>query len=230
MTQYQHIQNALKIHFTDELLLDRAFTHRSYLNEAGQKDLESNERLEFLGDAVLELITSLHLYQSFPKTAEGDLTNFRSALVKTDTLAQVARQLNLGQCLKMSKGEDEGGGRDNPSLLANTVEALIGAIFLDQGIDAATKFTATHILAKLPEIRSLGLHHDYKSSLQELVQAQDNPTPTYHVLEETGPDHFKHFTVEVRVGERHLATGSGSSKQRAQQQAAKMALEKISKK
>lgn len=214
-------------HFNDQALLNQAFTHRSYLNETDQKDLESNERLEFLGDAVLELITSLHLYQSFPKTPEGDLTNFRSALVKTDTLSQVATTLNLGQYLKMSKGEDEGGGRQNPSLLANTVEALIGAIFLDQGIDAATKFISTHILSKLPQIMSLGLHHDYKSTLQEIVQSQGHPTPTYYVLKESGPDHSKHFNIEVRVGDKPLAQGSGHSKQRAEQSAAKAALEKL---
>ena len=219
---------SLDITFKNQKLLAQAFIHRSYLNEAKQPGLESNERLEFLGDAVLELITSEYLYLQLPDKPEGELTNLRSSLVKTATLSQVALELELGQYLKMSHGEEQGGGRTNLSLLANTVEALIGAIYLDQGISAANHFAAQHIFSRLEQIIAKNLHHDYKSTLQEKIQAQGRATPTYHLVSEIGPDHHKEFTIEVKVDQQSLGIGRGASKQKAESSAAKNALEKLS--
>lgn len=212
--------------FTNSQLLTTALTHRSALNEQPDLSPESNERLEFLGDAVLELITTQFLFKKFPDEAEGILTAYRSALVKTTTLAEVATQLGLGEQLYMSKGEEATGGRTNPALLANTMEAIIGALYLDQGIEKVTEFVTEVLLWKVDDIVSKKLYKDPKSLLQELVQAQGLSTPSYAVLEEEGPDHNKAFIVGVYVDEKLVGTGSGKSKQLAQQEAASQALEK----
>lgn len=213
--------------FKNPNLLQQAFIHRSYLNEHKQNDLQSNERLEFLGDAVLELITSLYLFDKFPQKPEGELTALRSALVKTETLYAVAQKLELGKHLKMSRGEKRTGGQTNPSLLANTVEAVIGAIYLDQGFEASNQFISIHIFPYLQDILNKGLYRDYKSSLQEIVQSQNQATPEYQTISAVGPDHNKTFKVKVLINHKALAIGTGASKQKAQQAAAQKALEKF---
>ncbi|MDR0463393.1 MAG: ribonuclease III [Pseudomonadales bacterium] len=211
--------------FKDDLLLITALTHRSALNEKLSQAKESNERLEFLGDAVLELITTEFLYKTMPDMPEGRLTAFRSSLVKTTTLAEVGRALDLGNKLYMSKGEESTGGRDNESLIANALEALIGALYLDQGIEAVKDFLDKHLLFKLDIILKEKSYKDPKSSLQEEVQALGFDAPHYEVLEEVGPDHDKSFTMAVRVGDIQSGVGEGKSKQLAQQEAARQALE-----
>lgn len=210
--------------FNDPELIKNALVHRSVLNERGLKSIHSNERLEFLGDAVLELATTRFLYHKFPLENEGALTAYRSALVKTTSLAEVAEKLDLGSQLKMSRGEEASGGRSNPGLLADTMEAVIGAIYLDQGFEAVEKFLEEHLFVYLDTILAEGLYKDAKSELQESVQSRGLPTPTYEVVNEVGPDHDKVFTVSVMVDEKVVATGTGKSKQQAQQAAAEQAL------
>ncbi len=213
--------------FKDQSLLETALTHRSALNERNpDKPRESNERLEYLGDAVLELVTSEYLFKRFPKEPEGKLTAYRSALVKTETLAQVAKQLNLGEKLKLSKGEEKSGGRHNQSLLANTFEAIVGALYLDQGLESVRKFLHKHLFPKVDAIIKQQTYLDPKSYLQELVQAKGLPTPSYRLVKEAGPDHNKTFTIQVMIENKVAGTGQGKSKQQAQREAAKTAIEK----
>jgi len=218
----------LKKIFTDKSLLTLALTHRSWLNE-NKNIRNSNERLEFLGDAVLEFVISLELYNRFPHKEEGYLTALRANLVNTQNLADVARKLKLGEEIYLSKGEEEGGGRNNNSLLADCVEAVIGALFLDQGIDKVTEFIKGNIIAEIPDKIHKPLK-DSKSILQEIVQSQSMPTPRYKVVAESGPDHSKKFTVEVRVNGEALGVGEGKSKSIAEQAAAKAALDVLLKK
>lgn len=213
--------------FINQDLLITALTHRSALNEQGSTSKESNERLEFLGDAVLELATTKFLFHQFPDVQEGLLTAYRSALVKTETLAKVARILELGEKLYMSKGEEATGGRDNDSLLADSMEAVIGALYLDQGFAAAEKLLQEVLFIEFEQILQQKLYRDSKSHLQEIIQAKGYSTPSYEVVSEIGPDHDKTFTVNVLVNNEVVATGTGSSKQRAQQAAAQAALEKL---
>lgn len=213
--------------FKNQDLLVTALTHRSALNESLSTSEVSNERLEFLGDAVLELCATNFLFRELPEDQEGSLTSYRSALVKTTTLAQIAEEIGLSESLYMSKGEKRTGGHHNPSLLADTFEAVLGALYLDQGYDAVYDFLNEKLFPKFEVIKKNQLHRDFKSSFQELVQAQGNPTPTYKVLSESGPDHQKEFTVGVFIDTREIAQASGSSKQKAEESAAKAALEKL---
>jgi len=206
-------------------LLDQVFIHRSYVNEHKNENLNSNERLEFLGDAVLELITTEYLYRNFDKS-EGELTNWRSALVKGPTLAEVAQELELGKYLKLSRGEEKSGGREKDYLLANTVEALIGYIYLQGGYAKAQLFIHRFILVRLQNILEKNLHIDSKSYFQETAQEVLGITPTYDVLGEEGPDHTKAFTMGVYLEGELIATGKGTSKQIAEQDAARNALVK----
>lgn len=213
-------------------LLETALTHRSALNEpaiSGTTSTVSNERLEFLGDAVLELIVTNYLFEEFPDQPEGKLTAYRSALVRTETLAQVAVELDLGKKLYLSKGEEAGGGRKNIGLLADTFEAVVGALYLDQGMDAVVSFVKEVLIPKFEVIKEKKLYKDSKSALQELLQAQGLEAPVYELIDEKGPDHAKIFTVEVRVKEEAVGLGTGNSKQLAQQQAATQALTKFEK-
>ena len=207
-------------------LLTTALTHRSYLNEHKEAKIH-NERLEFLGDAVLELAVSQFLFNKYPNNPEGDLTAFRAALVRTTSLADLAEKLNLGDYLLMSKGEEGSGGRKNKSLLANTVEALLGALYLDKGYPAVVTFLEEYLYPNIDEIVKQGSYKDYKSSLQEVVQSQGFESPVYEVIDEEGPDHDKTFTMRVLVDSEERGIGVGRSKQKAQQEAAKQALEKI---
>lgn len=213
--------------FKNITLLETALTHRSALNEGISNSETSNERMEFLGDAVLELITTEFLYEKLPEDAEGMLTAYRSALVKTTTLAELAIELGLDEALLISKGEAATGGRTNEGLLADTVEAVLGALYLDQGYKVVSDFLHQYLFVKFDAIRELKLYKDSKSLLQEEVQARGLSTPTYEILSESGPDHDKEFTVEVIVNDIPRGTGSGKSKQLAQQAAADQALEKM---
>lgn len=210
--------------FQNQALLTTALTHRSALNENLSTSTESNERLEFLGDAVLELATTQFLFDRFPDEPEGTLTAYRSALVKTTTLADVATDLGFGDKLFMSKGEESTGGRTNPSLLADTFEAVLGALYLDQGFQAVVPFLETHLFPRFDAIQSQRLFKDAKSQLQETVQAQGSAAPVYQVVSEEGPDHDKNFTVQVLVDGKIIGVGTGRSKQQAQQAAARAAL------
>jgi ribonuclease III len=211
--------------FRNSDLLITALTHRSALNEGLSSATESNERLEFLGDAVLELATTEFLYHQRPGEAEGRLSAYRSALVKTTTLAELALELNLGAQVLMSKGEEASGGRVNPSLLADSTEAVIGALYLDQGYKAAADFLSQHLFPKFDKILDQKLYRDPKSQLQELAQSKGFDAPAYEVTNELGPDHDKEFTIQVRINGQVKGVGQGKSKQLGQQAAASAALE-----
>lgn len=210
------------INFNNTNLFKQALTHRSWVNE-NSVNLGTNERLEFLGDAILEFIVSKEIYEKFPKEEEGYLTALRANLVNTKNLASVATNLKIGEMILLSKGEEDGGGRKNQSLLADTVEAIIGALFLDQGIEASEKFIKENILVDVDKKASLPLK-DPKSLLQEKVQSKGYAAPKYQVVHENGPDHDKEFTVEVVVNGKAEAKGSGKSKSEAEQDAASNAL------
>lgn len=212
--------------FNDKQLYERVFTHRSYLNES-RGQIKSNERLEFLGDSILSFVVSSHIFKKYPEFKEGELTNLRSIMTNTETLSEIGRKMELGKYLKLSRGEESGGGRNNKSILANTYEALLGGIFLDQGLEAAREFVTETILNHEDEIvEDQGLK-DPKSYLQEVVQERFKVSPTYSILKEEGPDHDRTYTVGVAVGEQDLGTGVGHSKQEAEKNSARAALQKL---
>jgi ribonuclease III len=222
------LQVKLGITFLNPQLLQTAFIHRSHLNEA--KHLRSsNERLEFLGDAVLSFLTSEFLYKTYPEYPEGTLTNVRSSLVKTQSLAAVAKKLSLGDLLKLSHGEEASGGRNNNSLLADAFEALLGALYLDQGVEPVRKLLTTFLFSEAASIVQNKSYVDYKSLFQEIVQQESRVSPTYQVIKSEGPDHAKTFWVSATVAGVSRGEGKGHSKQEAEQQAAKNALEKMGK-
>jgi len=223
-TPYQEFaKNTLKITFKDISVLIDAFTHRSYVNEHKKSTDTHNERLEFLGDAVLELAVTRFLYEKYDEP-EGILTNWRSALVRTESIGAAAIRLEFEQMLRLSRGEKRGSDRARQQILANSFEAVIGAIYIDQGYDIAEQFIIDNIVSTLPEILETGSWRDAKSYLQEVAQEKDNHTPIYKVLSEDGPDHDKIFTLGVFIGNQLKGSGSGSSKQSAQQKAAEEAL------
>lgn len=209
-------------------LFKTAFTHRSFLNESSEV-VDSNERLEFLGDSVLSLIISTHLFRIRPNDAEGDLTNLRSYIVKTGSLAKAAQILRLGEFLRLSKGEEMGGGRDNPQLLANTYEAFLGAIFMVEGLEKAREFVFETLLPLFEEELKSGPPKDAKSSLQELAQYKTKQSPKYKILATVGPDHAKEFRVGVYLQGEMIGEGSGLSKQIAEEAAATNALKQLNK-
>jgi len=223
---YSKLEKKIGVRFKNQDLLRTAFVHRSYLNEHRDSGWEHNERVEFLGDAVLELAVTEYLYSHFPNP-EGDLTNWRSALVKGEMLAKVARELKLGDYLYLSKGEEHSGGREKEYLLANTFEALIGVLYLEHGYAKAKKFVEKFLLVHLENILKTGEHIDAKSRLQELAQERVMMTPAYQLLHDEGPDHDKIFTMGAYIGERIVGKGSGSSKQAAEQKAAEDALKRL---
>lgn len=222
---FTDLEKKLGFSFINKTLLQQALTHRSYLNEHSQEQLVSNERLEFLGDAVLEFIISEILFEKFPKSPEGTLTALRSKLVRTEALAEIAQNLQLGDYLLLSRGEAKEGGRSNQTLLANVLEAIIGAIFQDQGTDITSQFIKKHFELKITRQAFQNLK-DHKSLLQEKAQKREKITPFYKVLQETGPNHARIFTVGVYLGKKKLSSGLGHSKQEAEEQAARLALEK----
>jgi ribonuclease-3 len=222
---FNAFEKTLHLSFNDPKLLRQAFTHRSYLNEhRGEADAH-NERLEFLGDAVLELIATHFLYEKFPTHNEGELTAFRAALVNAVTCAEVATELGMNDYLLLSRGESKDNGRARGILLANAFEALIGAIYLDQGYETTQAFIAEHLFPKINEIIQKKLWRDAKSTLQEKVQEHQGATPYYAVIRESGPDHDKEFVVGVYAKDALLAQGGGKSKQEAEQAAARNALD-----
>jgi len=213
--------------FKNKKFLETALTHRSYLNEHKRQELQSNERLEYLGDAVLELITSLYLYRKYPDHPEGKLTALRAKLVQTKTLSLAAKQLGLGEKLHFSKGERQSGGDKNPSILADTFEALIGAVYEDGGFEPAYDFALQNLLLPAEKLFRDKLPFDFKSKLQEVVQAQGKASPVYQTISAIGPDHNKTFKLAVLIDGRRIVSGTGKSKQEAEQSAAKLVLKKI---
>lgn len=218
------LEEKLDYRFQDPELLERALTHSSYANERLGGALESNERLEFLGDSILGQVTADHLYRAHPDLPEGDLTRMRAALVCETSLAQVAAGWGLGEYLRLGKGEELNGGRHRPSIQADAVEAILAALYLDGGIAQARRTIRSFILCKEEET---GEGRDYKTALQEFVQRTPGHTLRYQLLEETGPDHLKEFHMEVTLDGKQAGTGKGHSKKEAEQQAARVALEAL---
>lgn len=221
------LEEKIGVKFADQNLLLQSLTHRSYLNENPKWPLDHNERLEFLGDAVLEIIVTEYLYKNYPNP-EGELTNWRAALVNAQMLAKISSKVDLNDFILLSRGEAKDNGRARQYILANAIEAVIGAIYLDQGYDAAKGFIDKFIILELPEILKSKLYKDHKSLLQEEAQERVGVTPTYEVLKEWGPDHAKQFQVGVFLEKELAGAGEGNSKQDAQQAAAKDALAKKS--
>jgi len=225
MKDFSILEKKLGLKFKNKDLLIQAFCHRSYLNENPDFYLDNNERLEFLGDAVLELIVTEYLYQKYPGKSEGELTNWRAALVNAKLLGEMSRDLGFNDFLLLSKGEAKEIGKARLYILANVFEALIGAIYLDQGYQACQEFIKKNLIKKLSGIIKKGLFKDAKSRFQEGAQERVEITPSYKVLEEWGPDHAKHFIIGVFLNEELIAKGEGSSKQEAEEEAARNALE-----
>ncbi len=221
----KELESKIGVHFKNIKLLETAFTHRSYLNENRGKNLENNERLEFLGDAVLELIVSSNLYHNYADKAEGELTSIRAAIVRTESLAEETQKLGVGKYLRMSKGEKESGGEEKPYLLANLYEAIMGAIYLDSGYMECLHFVERTLFKKIKKIIKEKLFIDPKTKVQEIMQRKYRVTPTYEILKEEGPDHSKSFTVVLYMGDKKFAQGVGASKQKAEENAATNAIE-----
>jgi ribonuclease-3 len=227
VTDLAVLQNTLGVSFKDTSLLEQALVHSSYINE-NMGITTSNERLEFLGDAVLGLIIAQELYRRLPQSPEGEMTELRSSLVRGDALSRLAKAISLGDYLYLGKGEEASGGRRKPANLAGAMEAVIAAIFLDQGLNVTRGFILRLMEKELDKALSQGIAPDYKSQLQELIQARRQQTPTYRVLEAVGPDHDRRFTVEVKMGDTVLGRGSGKSKKSAEEEAARSALDQLS--
>ena len=225
MKEFSILEEKLNLSFKNKDFLIQAFCHRSYLNENPDFYLSHNERLEFLGDAVLELVVTEYLYQNYPQKSEGELTNWRAALVNAKMLSAISQDLGFNDFLLLSRGEEKEVGKARQYILANIFEAFIGAVYLDQGYKVSREFIETNLLVKLPEIIEKGLYKDVKSSFQEEAQERVRITPFYRVLEEWGPDHAKHFIVGVYLDSELIAKGEGSSKQEAEEKAAQNALE-----
>lgn len=221
------IENKINLKFSDKMLLQRAITHKSFSNENKNMALRDNERMEFLGDSVLSIIISTYIFNHFPDYPEGELAKMRSVIVSEPILALKAREINLGNYLLLGKGEELSGGRNRDSILADTMEALMGAIYLDMGIKVATKFVLNIFKEVIEEVEQGKYLQDYKTMLQELIQKDSFSRPTYLVTYEEGPDHNKIFTIEVRHNDKILGSGKGSSKKEAEQSAARIALQKL---
>ena len=222
------LQETLKVSFNDLSLLEQALVHSSYINENPGFAPVSNERLEFLGDAILGFVVAEKLYQDFPDLAEGEMTKLRSVLVRRDTLARIARAIRLGGYLYLGRGEEASGGRHKLANLAGALEAVVAAVFLDRSLAITREFVLKLLEEELQKVVKQGTVVDYKSQLQELTQSSYRSTPDYRLLEEVGPDHDKRFTVEVRAGDVVLGRGSGKSKKMAETEAAHSALEQLS--
>ncbi len=224
MADFQTFETKIGYEFRDKRLLEQAFTHRSYLNENREKGREHNERLEFLGDAVLELVVTEFLYAKYPDKPEGELTAYRAALVNTVSISDAATKLGMNDYLLLSRGESRDTGRARQIILANAFEALIGSIYLDAGYEPAKQFIADQLFSKTDEVVAKRLWQDAKSRLQELAQEKQKVTPTYDLLNQTGPDHDRVFITGVYLGGEKIAQGQGRSKQEAEQDAAQNAL------
>jgi len=227
MIDWNDCQKNLGISFHQKSLLEQAFVHSSYLNENPDFAWPSNERLEFLGDAILSFVVTEKLYKEFPKLAEGELTEIRASLVCRDTLAELASSLKLGDWLLLGRGEEASEGRAKASNLANTMEALIGALYLDQGLAKARRFILRQLKPELVKIKDGKTTPNYKALVQEFIQGQKRPTPVYRLVEAIGPDHSKQFTAEILVEGEALGRGIGKSKKTAESRAARAAWEKL---
>jgi len=225
MNDLKNLEKKLGFVFKNQALLKEAVTHRSYLNENPEWPFPHNERLEYLGDAVLELVVSDFLFKQYPDAAEGKLTSYRAALVNYQMMARVAKEFGLDDFILLSRGEAKDNGKAREVILADGSEALIGAIYLDQGYDRAAGFIAESVLPHLRQVIEQGLYQDPKSLLQEIIQEDQKITPTYRVLEENGPEHQKNFTVGVYFNDKLIAEGPGTSKQEGERQAAEKAIE-----
>jgi ribonuclease-3 len=221
------LQKTLGITFKDSSLLKQALVHSSYTNENPVESPDHNEKLEFLGDAVLDLFITEELYRKCPGSSEGEMTRLRAALVNGDELADIARKIQIGENLYMGKGEESSGGRDKKPNLAGALEAVIAAVYLDRGGTRTRKFILKLFKEEITNVLSFNITRDYKSRLQELIQSQRQVVPVYRLVAEEGPDHDKTFTVEVRVGKTVLGRGVGKSKKQAEATAARLALEKL---
>lgn len=230
MNQFHNLEKKLNINFTDKNLLQTVFVHRSYLNEHKNFKLQSNEKLEFLGDSVLSLITSVYLFKNYPHLREGEYTEIKASIVRTESLAQAAKDLKLGEYLLLSKGEEKSGGRTNKNILADCFEALIACIFLDKNFETAYRFVLDYLFReRLDDIVKKKLYQSAKSKLQEFIQAKYKKLPSYQVLEEKGPEHKRVFKVGVFFNNRLLGEGVASSKKEAEEKAARVAFENIGK-
>jgi ribonuclease-3 len=227
MSELAAAEVSLGLNFHDKTLLRRALTHRSYVNEYTDFPLEDNERLEFLGDAVLDFVTAEYLYHRCPEMSEGQLTSLRAALVRTETLAGFASEIGLGRYIFLGRGEEEHGGRTRPAILCDCYEALVGAVHLDQGLESAKAFVINNIQSAILRILENDTDKDPKSLLQEMSQQHRRITPTYRTIAEHGPDHAKEFTVAAMIGRETYGVGVGNSKQTAAQAAAGVALERL---
>jgi len=225
MKDFTEFEKRIGVTFENKEILTQAFTHRSYINEHPGLDIKHNERLEFLGDAVLELVSTEELFKRYPNVPEGDLTAYRAAMVNTNSLAEVSSELGLIEFLLLSKGESKDKGKGRVHILANTFESVIGALYLDQGYESARGFIADSLFGKITEIVEKKLYRDAKSLVQEMCQDKLEVTPSYEIINEKGPDHDKHFTAGIYFGEELAAQGRGASKQEAEQAAARKALE-----
>ncbi len=227
MSDLQTFQAENQLAFGDSALLLQALTHRSYVNEHDEVDLSDNERLEFLGDAVLDFISGEMLYLRYPEMPEGDLTRLRAAIVRTESLAALAINCHIGEALRMGKGEEKGGGRERLNNLCGAFEAVIGALYLDQGLEAVKKFVIPQLLEHLQIVLAESLDKDARSILQEISQAKYNLTPAYRLVEASGPEHEKEFTFEALIGDQVVGRGAGRSKQAASQAAAQDGLSNL---
>lgn len=228
-TLIMRLENTIGISFKDKALLRRAITHKSFSNENKQLNYRNNERLEFLGDSVLSIAISTYIFDNFPDYPEGELAKMRAVIVSEPILAQKSRQLKIGQFLLLGKGEESTGGRERDSLLANAMEALIGAMYLDLGFDVTIDFLINLFEDIIGDVEKGNYIQDFKTILQEMLQQNGNERPIYHLIKETGPDHNKKFEVNVVYNDRVLGTGKGSSKKEAEQKAAHTALKKLGK-
>ncbi|MDW8145297.1 MAG: ribonuclease III [Roseiflexaceae bacterium] len=219
----------LNVTFSDQRLLQQALTHSSFLNERVEERLSfsSNERLEFLGDAIVNFLATKLVFERFPAAGEGDLTAWRSALIRTETLASFARRYELGSYVLLARGEELSGARQRPALLADAFEAVVAAIFIDQGLDAVQQFLLPLFEEALATLQQRGLPVDYKSKLQARIQAERGITPRYRMVERSGPEHQPEFTFEALAGDKSLGRGRGSSRQAAEQDAARVALDRL---
>lgn len=229
MISLQSLEQKLNLTFNNQNLLKKALVHRSYLNEANESIDESNERLEFLGDAVLQFLSSEFLYKGYPSLGEGDLTNIRSKIVNTESLAAESTRIGVGEYILISRGEKET-AKESSSILANVFEAILGAIYLDQGIDQCRNYLQQQLFYKVETVLSSGSLKDSKSLFQEIAQEKYLVTPQYKVIMEDGPDHNKTFVSAVYINDEEVGRGTGSSKRKAEQEAAQDALSKMSKK
>ncbi len=220
------LEETIHYQFHDQKLLRTALTHSSYANENRHKGYECNERLEFLGDAILSVTVAEYLYKNYPNMPEGEMTRIRAELVCEQSLFQVANELELGKYILLGKGEEANGGRFRTSILADAVEALLAAVYLDDGRPRASRLIHTYILSRLLSEQNV-MNSDYKTMLQELVQSKNNQTLSYEIVGESGPDHNKIFNAEVKLNDSVVGTGIGKSKKEAEQAAAKYALESL---